>query len=172
MELSAILSWHLHHYPLLQAEDIYKLIFQGIWGPGHLLTDVNKARKLLFQEIKNAALPAVAKNGNIIPTPEEIEPVDPAGLLIRVNLARFNGAEEKGELLFQALIKTTQEFVPQPGLLPVHFNLALQWTAKHLPQQAERLKHLKSIPPRHSGVYIKNYRPAYRVILSRLWSRF
>jgi len=30
MELSEILNWHYRCYPLLQAEDIYKLIFQGV----------------------------------------------------------------------------------------------------------------------------------------------
>ncbi len=162
MELAEILSWHLNHYPLLQAEDIYKLIFQGVWGPGHIISDLEQARQRLFQEIKAASLSE--------PAPEAIEPVDPAGLLIRVNLALLQGSLKRGELLFQALVRTTREFIPQPANFPLHLDLARKWTARHLPEQAERLTQINDPLPRHSAIYLKTYRPAYRVILARLWS--
>lgn len=165
MKLEEILSWHLNRYPLLQAEDIYKLIYQGVFGPGHLLTDPERERTELYREVT-----AVAKSG----VRNEIEPVDPQGLLVRVNLACLGGSGVKTRLLFQALLKTAENFTPQPELLYPRVQQALNWCAHHLPEQMERLKRITRTPkppPRHSAIYIKSYRPAYRVVLSRLWSR-
>lgn len=164
MHLIDILNWHLGHYPLLKAEDIYKLIFQGVFGPGHLLIDKKKEQENLYREV---ALAVSAKIG------AEVEPVDPDGLLVRVNLASIVGSVTKTERLFQALVYTAQNFTPQPELLTSRLHTALKWCQSALPQEAKRFQTIiaqPQHPPRHSATYVENYHPAYRVVLSRLWS--
>jgi len=163
MHLIDILNWHLNHYPLLKAEDIYKLIFQCVFGPGHLLVDRAKEQENLNREI---ALALRAKIG------AEVEPIDPDGLLVRVNLASIVGSATKTERLFQALVYTAQNFTPQPELLTSRLHTALKWCRSALPQETKRFQTIigqPQHPPRHSVTYVKNYRPAYRVVFSWLW---
>ncbi|MEO0068082.1 MAG: hypothetical protein ABIK23_02990 [candidate division WOR-3 bacterium] len=163
MTLNEILNWHLSHYPLLQAEDIYKLLYQSVYGPGHLLTLPGEIKERLEQEI------ARVRFNSRVP---ETEPLDPEGLLIRVNLAPIAHSQEKQRLLLEALIQTCRTFLPKPELLPARIGIALNWCQEHMPIQVERLNPLlqnQPSPPQHSEVYLKNYCPAYRVILSRLW---
>ncbi|NPV14370.1 hypothetical protein HPY86_05510 [candidate division WOR-3 bacterium] len=163
MRLFDILNWHIRHYPLLQAEDIYKLIFQGVFGPSHLLNDQQKERENLNREVALASTFKIRV---------ESEPVDPDGLLIRVNLASLAGSAAKTEQLFQALIETARTFKPRPEILPSRIDTALKWCLCTLPREAPRLNLIAAKPqhpPQHSATYLQNYRPAYRVVLSRLW---
>ncbi len=164
MELSEILDWHFSHYPLLQAEDIIKLIYQGVFGPGHLHPTTAELTQALLREIEQCA--KYNKNS------AETEPLDPNGLLIRVNLAPIADFKEKRQLLIKALIGTIHTFTPKPELFLPRIKTAQEWAQEHLPNQAERIElyktNLKS-PPHHSQIYIQTYRPAYRVILSRFW---
>lgn len=163
MTLNEILNWHLSHYPLLQAEDIYKLLYQSVYGPGHLLTLLGEIKERLECEIAGLKFD---------PQVPEIEPLDPEGLLIRINLAPIAHSQEKQRLLLEALIQTCHTFSPKPELLPARIGIALNWCQEYMPNQVEQLKLLvqnQPSPPRHSEVYLKNYNPSYRVILSRLW---
>lgn len=163
MHLFKLLHWHLVRYPLLQAEDIYKLIYQGVFGPGHILGDLNQEKKnfnrklLLAQESEPGA---------------EWEPIDPNELLIRVNLAPIARLGTKTEQLFKAVIDTARTFIPRPQQLPLRLNAALKWCQVNLPMEAEKLKIIAAHPqhpPRHSTIYLEHYRPAYRVVLYQLW---
>lgn len=163
MTLNEILNWHLSYYPLLQAEDIYKLLYQGVFGPGHLSILPGEMKEKLEQEIAAAS--------SIYQVPE-IEPLEPEGLLIRVNLAAIATHKEKQQALLYALLETCKTFFPKPELFPSRIEIALNWCQQYMPNQLEQLKLLvqkQPSPPRHSEVYIKNYHPAYRVILSRFW---
>ncbi len=163
MTLSEILNWHLSHYPLLQAADIYKLLYQGVYGPGHLLTIEGEIEDKLQQEIKTTRFRSQVP---------EIEPLDPEGLLIRVNLTAIADSQEKQRLLLQALLETCKNFSPIPVLLPSRIEAALNWCQKYLPTQVDHLKLLAQAlpsPPSHSDIYLKKYHPAYRVVCYRLW---
>jgi len=41
---------HLEKYPLMQIQDILKLLMQGMMGPTHLIQDVNKLKANLLNE--------------------------------------------------------------------------------------------------------------------------
>ncbi|MGQ9678185.1 MAG: hypothetical protein ACUVUD_02765 [bacterium] len=166
MHLFNILSWHLSRYPLLKAEDIYKLIYQGVFGPGHILADLNQEKKNFSREL---LLAQDSKPSG------EWEPIDPNELLIRVNLAPLTRLGTKAEQLFQAVIDTARTFTPRPQHLPLRLNAALKWCQVNLPGEVEKLKFIAAHPqhpPRHSPTYLENYRPAYRVVLYRLWFGF
>jgi hypothetical protein len=163
MELNEILDWHLRHYPLLQADDIYKLIYQGVFGPGHLGTEIDVLRRQLNEELRQ-------RSGCF--AVEELEPVDPEGLLVRVNLGAVVGSPVRQERLIMALVRTGRDFVPEPELLGPRVASAVNWCQKNLPGQASALARRirdKWGVPVHSEIYRRVYQPAYRVIFAHLW---
>ncbi len=162
MELQAILDWHFSRYPLWKAEDIYKLIYQGVFGPGHLGAE----RKELEEKIK--AELARLKTCFAV---EPVEPVDPEGLLVRVNLAAVAGFRAKEQLLVEALMNTIREFGARPDQLLPRLKQARAWCAVRLPAEEQRLARLiqeKPEPPVHSELYRRVYQPGYRLIFARL----
>lgn len=166
MELASILDWHFLRYPLLRAEDIYKLVYQGVFGPGHPGADKGQLAEKIKAEL--------AQLKRCFPV-EPIEPVDPEGLLVRVNLAAVAGSEVKEQMLVDAVIATIREFVPGPEKLVLSLKQAQEWCAVHLPAERTRLKRLiqeRPEPPVHSGIYRQVYQPAYRLILARLSPAF
>lgn len=166
MELASILDWHFLRYPLLKAEDIYKLVYQGVFGPGHPGADREGVAEGVRAEL--------ARLRRCFPV-EPIEPVDPEGLLVRVNLVAVAGSQVKEQLLVEAVLTTIREFVPRPERLVPRLEQARAWCAEHLPAERARLERLiqeRPEPPVHSGLYRRVYRPAYRLILARLSPRF
>ncbi len=164
MELSEILDWHLEHYPLLQAEDIYKLIYQGVLGPGHIITDREKAEIELTREVAR-----LRPDFEL----EEIEPLDPEGLLVRVNLKPIASSPARLNRLLSALLQTSRDFFPRLELLNERLEIAIDWCKQRQPAQTQRLICLNKkgvlYQPRHSEIYLKNYAPAYRVVIARYW---
>ncbi|MGQ9708842.1 MAG: hypothetical protein ACUVUR_08245, partial [bacterium] len=141
----------------------YKLIYQGVFGPAHLVNEPRAAAIKIKEESARVRSLSV---------PEVIEPVDPEGLLIRVNLAPLTNSPRHQKLLVQALIETCRTFSPKPELLPLRIKEAINWSYHHLPAQTECLETLAASLPvqtHHSEIYIRNYHPAYRVILSCLY---
>ncbi|MEO0071365.1 MAG: hypothetical protein ABIK39_04705 [candidate division WOR-3 bacterium] len=183
MELKEILTWHFTRYPLLQAEDIIKLIYQGVFGPGHLVNKRESFREVeerLKNEFARLTPPSAvscrpesgARFGRLLAGSEETEPVDPDGLLVRVNLAPIANSQTHQVLLQKALKETIKTFTPNPSLFLPRIELAQEWCERYLPSQKERLKLLEenlNFPPSHSEIYLQTYRPAYRVVLFRLW---
>ncbi|MCX7731557.1 MAG: hypothetical protein N2248_00095 [candidate division WOR-3 bacterium] len=166
MELASILDWHLLHYPLLRAEDIYKLIYQGVFGPGHPGADREGVAEGVRAEL--------ARLRRCFPV-EPFEPVDPEGLLVRLNLRAVAGSRVKEQMLVEAVLTTIREFVPGPDRLLPRLEQARAWCEEHLPAEADRLSRLieeMPEPPVHSGLYRRVYQPAYRLILARLSPRF
>ncbi len=166
MELASILDWHFLRYPLLRAEDIYKLVYQGVFGPGHPGADKEQLAEKIRAEL--------ARLKTCFPV-EPIEPVDPEGLLVRVNLAAVAGSPVKEQLLVEAVMTTIREFVPGPERLLSRLEQAREWCAVRLPAERSRLERLiqeKPEPPVHSGLYRRVYQPAYRLILARLSPSF
>ena len=50
--MKEILRKHLKKYPEMQIQDAVKLLFQSEFGPGHLLSNTEYAKKLLKEEIE------------------------------------------------------------------------------------------------------------------------
>lgn len=51
-EFKKILIQHLEFYPLMQAEDIYKLAYQFSFGPAHFFFKSGEAERMIFEEAK------------------------------------------------------------------------------------------------------------------------
>ena len=183
--LVAILNWHRQRYPLLRAQDIYKLVHQGVFGPGHSIASAEQAKRSLKDEVGRLKAEARRWSGD----EELIEPIDPDGRLVRANLRPFLG-EVKGqearakrqsrqtadaEWLATALVESARRVKGDPDEMARRLAVAVGWCRKNLPRQAAGLERT-AVEAReagypafhHSPAYKREYRPAYRVVRSDL----
>jgi len=157
----------LARYPLMQAEDLYKLAHQATFGPAHLISDVGGARAYLLQELAGVAASASE------PLLEELAG-DPE--LVRVNLRPFKAAGSDPEVLLAALVATASSVHGKPGVMAGRLRDAgrvLEEVGRI--EEARRLQALapemaaRSYPAgHHSQAYTDAYHPAYRVVLRGL----
>ncbi len=54
LTLAEVMRAHAARYPLMEAQDWYKLIYQGEFGGGHLIADADAARKRFMDEWEKA----------------------------------------------------------------------------------------------------------------------
>ena len=93
--LPVVLAWHLRHYPLLRATDIYKLVHQSVYGPGHMISSAAAVHKVLACELAALQVRSPKDKGR---SQEElaVEPIDPENRLVRVNLRPMLGTKGEG----------------------------------------------------------------------------
>ncbi|MEO0085878.1 MAG: hypothetical protein ABIK37_04535 [candidate division WOR-3 bacterium] len=166
MTVAEIVEWHLRRYPLLGAADVYKLLHQGAFGPGHAVGSLDTARQELLGEMASLQLDE---------DEEPEEPIDPDGVLTRVNLRPLVTDRTTAERLVAALVESAAAVKHDRSVLEERLAQATAWLRLSLPGLADELSQLaaearvQGYPAcRHSRLYRLNYRPAYRVVLARL----
>jgi hypothetical protein len=170
MTVTELLDWHFERYPLLQADDVYKLIHQGVFGPGHLIKSENYARSMLDEEMAEVRLRCCMESL------DRTEPLDPDGILVRVNLDPLRGVMNATDLVIPVLMRTAEMIPGGPVVMEERLAEAVIWCRDNLSEQADPLIAIaeetrgKDYPPRHhSKVYQVAYKPAYRVLSAELW---
>jgi hypothetical protein len=189
--LADILGRHLERYPRLRAADIYKLIHQGVFGPGHIIASAAAARRALTGEIVALEVKGQKSKVKRQKADEELtEPIDPSGRLVRVNLGpmqeevrreksegRNRNQSERDrtdvEWLAEVLVESARRVKGDPEQMRRRLSSAVRWTRARLPGQAAELERIAAQARKagypalhHSPAYQLAYRPAYRVILS------
>jgi hypothetical protein len=150
-------------YPQMEVTDIYKLLFQGVFGIGHLITE--KAWDRLKSEAGSLDL-------NDRPKEPLKERVSPDGEMIRVNLRPYLRKSLSLKDLYEAMIETAkyegkfEEFLKywktfKKLVKREELNLDKE-KINLVDKQLENEK--KAIPRHHSQKYRETYHPAYRVI--------
>lgn len=166
-----VLDWHFERYPLMRAQDVYKLVHQGVFGPGHIIKSEEKARQVLEQEFSEV------RSRCCMQAVESVEPLSPSGDLIRVNLETLREVDTAVELVLKVLVESAAAVRADPGTMSKRLQQALEWCGDHLPGQADDLRQLADTAEadgfpalHHSEVYLTAYRPAYRVVRKELWA--
>jgi hypothetical protein len=167
---------------LLRARDIYKLIHQGVYGPGHIIASAAEARRALTAEVRSQKAEYGRQNHR---AEELIEEIDPGGKLVRVNLRPFAIAAEVRnqkaecrsqncgtEWLANAMVESARQVKGDPEQMERRLAAAVRWCRKDLPRQAAELERIAAQAEEsgypafhHSPAYTRAYRPAYRVVL-------
>jgi hypothetical protein len=171
---------------LLRAQDIYKLIHQGVYGPGHIISSAVRARRALATECRLQNADGRMQNGG---EEDLLESIDPDGRLVRVNLRPLIHAAEVGSQrpkakrqnrgradtgwLAGALVESARQVKRDPGQMKRRLAAAVRWCRKNLPRQAAELERIAARAQasgypafHHSPAYARAYRPAYRVVLA------
>lgn len=184
-EWLGILRAHRTSHPEAEATDLYKLLHQGVLGPGHMIEDRESAVSFLHREISGLRS-AVPESGAPDPLFEQL---DPGGEVFRVHLRPFLAAGGDPDSLAEAFIRSASAFDPDAG----HGRFVLLWK-RLLPGMAALLQEQAGFYPgfsgsapgragldtldarlaeagypavRHSEAYRRAYAPAYRVALRR-----
>lgn len=149
-------------YPFMQVQDVYKLVFQAVFGSEHAVIDSQSARKWLEQEIEQLG-----------PGPNEpvIDPIAAEGQVVRVHLRPFLAEGGDPETLLDAFIRSGKEIHGDAQTFASYWMVARQ--TGHF-SQAEmdayyETKRTEGFPAvHHSPVYAAAYCPAYRVVAWRM----
>ena len=162
-DLAELIRYHHHLHPGLQPLDVYKLLYQGLFGPEHLLADPNAAKKYLEKEW--LSVDADKKE-------ELLEPVSLDESLVRVNLRPFKFRQLDINSLWTAFVNSAKMQRPEK------IEIAKLWTKFEKFCQQENLEfdynnvvkfgkemENKNYPPaHHSLLYREKNWPAYRVV--------
>ncbi|MBN1996434.1 hypothetical protein JW935_02695 [candidate division KSB1 bacterium] len=162
-KLLHLLRFHLDHHPSLQVQDIYKCLYQGVFGAEHLLTNEDKARDYFFSEFER--IPAENK-------PPLVEPVSVDGGIVRVNFRPFKAMGGSAEKLWETFRSSARLFAPQPDLLEtlwrLFYSLCKERKCPFDPVQVrefdEKQKAAGYPPQHHTPDYRRDNEPAYRVV--------
>ena len=160
-----ILFDQISRYPLLQLQDLYKLIHQGALGSEHAVKDEEGVRRWLREEIQNL------QEG---PPEPLIDPISPSGEIVRVNLRPYLNSGKDPDSLLVAFMKTATEVRGSVKILYRNWAYARRMASEgRLPFKIEEMDvflagmEAEGFPAvRHSAVYEEAYRPAYRVVAS------
>jgi hypothetical protein len=160
-EFAAVLAQHFQTYQALTLQDVYKLIYQRVFGPEHSITNLAVARERLYLEILQ--LPQ---------TPSTFPLLDPLSPdLCRVNLQPFLHRGGSVALLWKAFRRTTRAF--QPGTLDDllrtwRWFVGTPWARRYAPESIEQFWQCMATASfsavHHSRAYTVAHTPHYRVV--------
>jgi hypothetical protein len=158
-----LLGHHLQRYPLMQLDDIYKLLQQSALGAGHALDDADSLRQQYDNELASMGA-----------GPEEplVDTISPDGRLARIHLRAYREAGHSDDALFDAFVQTAREYPPAPDKLVKFCGCVadLAGAGGIAFDQSEVARYFEAIAQkaypivRHSAAFRKAYRPAYRIV--------
>ena len=162
-----IIEYQLEKYPKMEPVDLYKFIYQGIMGPAHLGTTYEKIRTYLTKEL----------DGLTGQEAQMVERISGDNKYIRIDLYAFKNAGGDPDSLAKLVLKSCQKTKQKQAKLIRCLEIAArviknkQTTLSYQNFQKYKAKIRRdNFPvPHHSTTYIANYKPAYRVISSRIY---
>jgi hypothetical protein len=163
-EVAELVTVHKRSRPEMRARDVYKLLFQGIYGVGHLMGP--GVWDYLQRE---------AKSLDVKDQPSEalMESVSVDGSVVRVNLRPFIAKDYPLIQLMDAMRNSEINGKPSDFLELWDNFVELVWSGQLDFDQEEvstvnkSLNRDKPQPMHHTQEYRDAYHPAYRVILKR-----
>ena len=153
---------HIERYPQARPQDIYKLIFQGVYGVGHILT--GKAREYLKEEA--ARIPI-----EDFPDRPLLESVSPDGSMVKVNLRPFLRMNLSLDGLFRVMTRSADMEGDDERFIELwRIFMGLVETGE-IQMEFERVREIQDSigrdvirPMHHTEPYRQAYYPAYRVV--------
>lgn len=166
--LEQVLRRHASKYPMMQPKDAVKLIYQNVFGGGHLIKNPEKCLSALQREYEN--------------TPQEphaplLESIGNG--LVRVMLNAIDSSNYSIQQLADDFIRSSEDhkgnlngfLIKLDILRKVTDSGAFNFTSEELEAYLEEYKKAGYPMVSHSEQYRKAYRPAYRIVLARIFSK-
>ncbi len=166
--LEQILRRHALKYPMMQPTDAVKLIYQNVFGGGHLIRDPEACRNALQREYECTPQDPYA------PLLESI-----GNGLVRVMLNAIDGSGYSIRQLGEDFIRSSQEhqgnlngFLMKLEILrKVTASCVFGFTLEELDGYLEAYKEAGYPMVSHSEAYRQAYNPAYRIVLASIFSK-
>lgn len=161
--VSQLLGHHLKRYPLMQLDDVYKLLHQAALGSAHAIRDPESARRRLIHEASALG-----------PGPEEpiADVISPDSRLARIHLRPYLEAGHDLEALADAFLQTAQGYPASPDRLAKFCGClgglaaegAIPFARDKVVEYFAQIARTGYPVVRHSQAFRDAYRPAYRVV--------
>ena len=166
--LEQVLRRHARKYPMMQPTDAVKLIYQNVFGGGHLIKDREACLRALQREYEN--------------TPQEqhaplLESIGNG--LVRVMLNAVDANNYSIRQLEEDFIRSSQEhkgnlngfLIKLEILRKVTASGVFGFTLEELENYLEAYKEARYPMVSHSEQYRQAYKPAYRIVLESIFSK-
>jgi len=150
----------------LEIQDVYKMIYQGVFGVAHILDNPAKAKQYLEQEFQS-----------IEPSANEklIENISVSGEVVRLNLRSYKFQNGNVNLIFEAMKRSAKEIKgSQQQFLTVWdefkqavFNGELNFEKEELLTFDSKMKSSNYLVMHHSQGYRDTNHPAYRILTKK-----
>ena len=165
--LEQILRMHAEKYPLMEPTDGVKLIYQNVFGGGHLIRDPEACRRMLRQEY--AATPQV-------PGAALTEPIGNGMVRVMLRALEENGWE--ADRLCDIFIRssrahqgTREEFLEKLDLLRALTREGIfRFGTAELESYLEAYRAAGYPMVSHSPRFREAYRPAYRIVVEAFFN--
>ena len=165
--LEQILRMHAEKYPLMEPTDGVKLIYQNVFGGGHLIRDPEACRRMLRQEY--AATPQV-------PGAALTEPIGNGMVRVMLRALEENGWE--ADRLCDIFIRssrahqgTLEEFLEKLDLLRALTREGIfRFGTAELEAYLEAYRAAGYPMVSHSPRFREAYRPAYRIVVEAFFN--
>lgn len=163
-KVSELVKWHKSMRPAIRARDAYKLLYQGIFGVGHIMGP--GAWEHLQRE-------ASSLNTSDQPNEPFMEPVSLDGLVVRVNLRPFLRENQPLSKLMEAMKLSeirgdAAEFLEiWDAFEKFPWSLKLGFEHEDIEAISRSLNRVNPQPLHHTQEYRDAYHPAYRVVNKR-----
>lgn len=162
----ALIRTHLARYPQMQLADIYKLLHQAAFGPGHLIASKKAAREWLEHEA-----------GRVSPSAESplVENVHPDAQIVRLHLRPYLALGGGLKPLLEAFVRSAEQVSGDAQQMAAWWQVFESLCSKgalcaDVCEQREaalfgRVRAQEQWPAvHHSPAYYAVYQPAYRVL--------
>ncbi|MEJ2634384.1 MAG: hypothetical protein P8184_03715 [Calditrichia bacterium] len=162
--LPQLLDYHFQLRPLMQVQDVYKLLLQGVFDAEPLLSDPEQAKEMLMHEMKHQ-MPSDTKS--------LAESVSFDDKFIRVNLGPFREKGMDSEKLAEAFVQSAKPGAALAEDFPAIWREFMEVHRSGYPiRQAEneiiefsdRVRKQDYAPVHHSDIYRKYYKSSYRIV--------
>lgn len=159
-ELKRVVDFHVHKYSDMTPQDLVKLIFQGEFGGGHLLTDYDRCLAWIEREYQNTA------------QQPDVELYEDIGFgFARLQLSALDRAgitpRQAANLFFTSasvLCGDQDRYLKKLGLLPSLIDDRFSFGTEEMTAFIADYLRAGGGMISHSEPYREKYRPAYRVI--------
>jgi hypothetical protein len=161
-----LIRTHIQRYRAMEIMDVYKLLHQATFGPGHLIASKKNAREWLEREAEL-----------LTPSSREplIERIHPDGAIVRVQLRPYLAHGARLKLLLDAFVRSAGQVQGDPDLMARRWSLfvgechADGALAGRFDADGAllfgRIRARENWPAmHHSPVYTASYKPYYRVL--------
>lgn len=159
---SELIHYHLQQHRGCEVQDIYKLLFQSIMGPEHLLHDPDAAQEWLRLEWE--AQPGVDDE-------PVFEPISLDGRIVRANLRPLKARGVNRLDVWNAFARSAQSPQAAKSIFITVWRQSLDWMRDNflfseinILHFNENMRILDYPVMHHSALYKHHNRPAYRVL--------
>ena len=158
-------------FPKSEAQDYYKLLFQAVYGAGHMIQNYNNCFEMLDKELMQ-----IKADINCL-LYHDISLIFP---MIRVNLSRIKAEKLELNRISKAFFEGAKIDIKIDTLeFETYLNIAVNALIKHpfnidekdLEMFIKKVKKLGFPAVHHSETYKNFYKPHYRVIPLNVWEK-